>query len=334
MSKQYRRAVVIGRFQMVHLGHISLIQKALELADQVTVLVGSSFQSPKLSNPLSFDERVLLLKASFSKDQVARMSFEPIADHASDNDWIEEVQTTVSEYEEDNSQIILVGHMKPDTDHLNWFPQWGLSLVSTVHKISATELRNHYYETGEILEQYMAPACVKLLKDPRALLPKMESMRQEFEFIKNYQKKFESLPWAPIFVTVDSVVLCKGHILLVKRRNLPGKGLWALPGGFLEANESIVDSTVRELREETGLVLRKNHIKYTKVFDHPKRSQRGRTITHASLFVIEKQGALPKVKGGDDAERAKWFPLAEVFSMGEVMFEDHWRIITDLVRQC
>jgi bifunctional NMN adenylyltransferase/nudix hydrolase len=66
------------------------------------------------------------------------------------------------------------------------------------------------------------------------------------------------------------------------------------------------------------------------VFDHPGRSLRGRTITHAFLFDLDradKKPGLPRVKGADDAVEAKWIPIAELLKMSDQIFEDHLSII-------
>ena len=86
---------------------------------------------------------------------------------------------------------------------------------------------------------------------------------------------------------------------------------------------------IRELREETGIkvpapVLR-GSIQGNRVFDAIDRSARGRTITHAFKIVLP-DGELPKVKGSDDAEKARWVPIAEVDSAE--CFEDHYDIVT------
>jgi len=129
---------------------------------------------------------------------------------------------------------------------------------------------------------------------------------------------------------VDAVVIQSGHVLMIRRRSEPGKGLWALPGGFLNANtdRSVLEACIRELREETGIKVPapvlKGNVKRNKVFDAIDRSARGRTITHA--FHIElPDGELPRVKGQDDADKAKWVPISAVKS--EDCFEDHWEII-------
>ena len=128
-----------------------------------------------------------------------------------------------------------------------------------------------------------------------------------------------------------------GNWLLVKSRNEPGKVLWALPGGVIGQYERLEDAVIRELREETKLkvpvpVLQGSiKHKHTTVFDAPNRSLRGRTITHAFLLELSDQPKLPKVKGSDDAEEARWFPLDIVDGMGTVLFEDHKSIIQTMV---
>ncbi len=83
------------------------------------------------------------------------------------------------------------------------------------------------------------------------------------------------------------------------------------------------------MREETGLKLPepvlRGSLKDRQVFDHPQRSLRGRTITHAFLFSFP-VGDLPRVKGGDDADKARWVPLNDFARMRSVMFEDHFDI--------
>jgi bifunctional NMN adenylyltransferase/nudix hydrolase len=161
--------------------------------------------------------------------------------------------------------------------------------------------------------------------------PEYEQIIREREFVANYKKQYASLPYPPIFSTADSVVICSGHVLMIKRRAEPGRGLWALPGGYVNANtdKSVEDAAIRELREETMIrvpapVLRGNIVR-SKVFDAVDRSPRGRIITHA-FYIQLPDGELPKVKGSDDAEKARWVPIAEVKS--EECFEDHAEIIS------
>ena len=158
------------------------------------------------------------------------------------------------------------------------------------------------------------------------------SLRQEYEFIRRYKDAWKAAPYAPTFVTVDAVVVQSGHVLMVERKARPGKGLLALPGGFVNPDEKLVDACLRELREETRLKVPlpvlKGSIKSLQVFDDPFRSERGRTITHACYLELQPNKELPKVKGGDDAKHAMWVPLADLNPAH--IYEDHYFIIKEM----
>ena len=110
---------------------------------------------------------------------------------------------------------------------------------------------------------------------------------------------------------------------------MPGAGLWALPGGFLDQDETLLDGAIRELKEETKIKVPvpvlKGSIKSQKTFDNPRRSLRGRTITTAFFIDLGFSETMPKVKGADDAEVARWVPFKDI-NPAEV-FEDHFAII-------
>jgi bifunctional NMN adenylyltransferase/nudix hydrolase len=102
----------------------------------------------------------------------------------------------------------------------------------------------------------------------------------------------------------------------------------------------MLDAAVRELCEETKIDVPKpviyGSLKDDHIFEAPGRSLRGRIITRAFLFklpeyVVDGKVVLPKVKGSDDAEKAKWFPLSEVLEMSDKLFEDHHAIIETMI---
>ena len=82
-----------------------------------------------------------------------------------------------------------------------------------------------------------------------------EYVHDEYEFIDDYNDSWSNSPYPPVFVTADALVQQGNYVLLIKRKNCPGKDTWALPGGYINQYESILDGMVRELREETGLKL-------------------------------------------------------------------------------
>lgn len=130
-----------------------------------------------------------------------------------------------------------------------------------------------------------------------------------------------------IAITVDAVIFTRHerqtYVLLIKRKNEPFKGKWALPGGFLEEKESLLKGALRELEEETGLGLKK--IARLGVFDKPDRDPRGRTI---SVAYTQQLSGLKDIKGADDAEEAHWIPLDDI----ENLAFDHETIINEALR--
>ena len=126
------------------------------------------------------------------------------------------------------------------------------------------------------------------------------------------------------------MVICQHRILLVKRKFQPGKGLWALPGGFIEVNERVEAGLLRELREETQIDLDdetlKQHITSIQTFDHPERSQIGRVITHAGLIELT-ESTLPAITAADDALEVTWYPLDQLDGIADQLHDDHFQII-------
>ena len=109
-------------------------------------------------------------------------------------------------------------------------------------------------------------------------------------------------------VTVD-IVVCTGElseVLLIQRKHAPFEGYWALPGGFIEMEETLEAAARRELQEETGV----SDVALTEVgvFSAPFRDPRGRVITIAYVAVLE-ESAL-NIKAGSDASAAAWFSTA------------------------
>jgi 8-oxo-dGTP diphosphatase len=123
-------------------------------------------------------------------------------------------------------------------------------------------------------------------------------------------------------VAADALIIENGRIVLVKRGRGPFKGKWALPGGFLEENETVEECCVREAKEETGLEVRIKEI--LGVFSRPGRDPR-KTVGVA--FLCEATGG--GLKGGDDAEEAGWFSLEK---LPELAF-DHKEVINALKRK-
>lgn len=331
---KYDALVFIGRFQPFHLGHKAVVDAALEQAKEVIIVVGSSFAARNIRNPFTFEERFALIKSVYPESNVKVV---PVSDYPyDDNKWVAAVQAVVRsaiKFTPDPVKIGLIGHEKDGTSYyLKMFPLWDSVSVPSVGGIHATDIREQLFRTRDVesVSKYIPRKSVEsLMLSIYSPTGWFRDLRKEYEMIEAYKKAWESAPYPPTFVTTDAVVVQSGHILLVKRKAAPGIGLWALPGGFLNQEETMVDGAIRELREETRIkvpapVLR-GSIKGEKTFDAPHRSTRGRTITKAFFIDLGFDTRLPKVKGSDDAEEAKWVPFNEVRQ--EQLFEDHFAII-------
>jgi len=260
-----------------------------------------------------------------------------------------------------NITLYGVDRRHEETDYLNSFPRWN-SEVEVIEDIESryAEIMHGLYmnesndwmslvasSTSELLSQWigtehgknMAAGHKHILKyrskyDPLEGLPKDQYLwiiDESGERIRQISPAGHKLQ----FMTTDNVVIHQGNILLVRRRSHPGKGLWALPGGFLEADETAVAGAKRELQEETRMKVRDEWLTKEDRFDHPKRSQRGRVLTHAFRWDVPSWFKIPQLKPERGFERevtrVQWFALSEVINdMPHLLFEDHLDIIESM----
>ncbi|CAO3435638.1 bifunctional nicotinamide-nucleotide adenylyltransferase/Nudix hydroxylase [Azospirillum endophyticum] len=344
----YDFMVFVGRFRPFHLGHLTVMQRALSLGRYLVVLVGSSRQARSHRNPFRFEEVRSCILGAFSPDERERITVLPLIDRYNDLEWIRDVQAAVHgvvvqhHRPADGSAPVvgLIGHSKDHSSYyLRMFPQWGAVECENCQGISATPIRDAYFaDAAAALETWKdaLPANVAAFMAEFALTREYRRLAEENAYIAKYKAGWADAPYPPTFLTADAVVILSGHVLLVERRGLPGRGLLALPGGFVGQHERIKDAMIRELREETRLKVPagflEGGIRASQIFDHPYRSSRGRTVTQAFLIQLKAtEDGFPKVRGGDDAKSARWMPIAEINP--EQMFEDHFHIIQTLIAQ-
>ena len=335
--KKYDTLVLIGRFQPFHAAHLLLAHRATANCQQLIFICGSANQPRTYKNPFNFDERRMMIKAAAGSLAIT-LQVEPNPDTIyNDQAWAVRVQALVAKHTKPGDKVGIIGHKKdPSSFYLGMFPQWGFEEVELLEPLDASDIRNLYFKRDvnmNFIRNVVPQSTFDFLSQFKET-HEYEQIIREREFITEHNKQYAGLKYPPIFSTADSVVICSGHVLMIKRRAEPGKGLWALPGGYVNANtdKTVEDAAIRELREETMIkvpapVLRGSIVR-SKVFDAIDRSPRGRIITHA-FYIQLPDGELPKVKGSDDAEKARWVPIAEVRS--EECFEDHYEIIQHLL---
>ena len=107
------------------------------------------------------------------------------------------------------------------------------------------------------------------------------------------------------FLPVDSIIIYRGQIVLIRRKNYPFQGLFAIPGGYVEIGETTENAAMREAKEETGLDTR--IIKLLGVYSEPKRDPRGHVVS--ICYLSRGTGTLI---AGSDAKGVSLFSLDEL----------------------
>jgi bifunctional NMN adenylyltransferase/nudix hydrolase len=338
--QHYKLAVIIGRYQISHAGHELLKRKALEVADQVVIVIGSSFQARSPKNPFYWHERSEMILSTLSDAEKLRTFCCPIRDYYNDDKWNAEVKRIVDEYS--TQDVVLVGHKKAgdkNTYYLDNFKGWAYMGIESNYKVDASELRTLYFE-AEAVDSSLAAVndlllpSVKQFLQAWSLKPEYNELVKEHQKIKQEKSLWQGSPYDVIFSTADAIVKVQGHVLLGRRRFYPGRGLWAIPGGFIEQHESVLQAALRELKEETQISLTNeallNYFKAVKVFDHPNRSCRGRFITHAHFFDLTIE-YFPDIQAADDLQEVVWVAIDKLKYMEEYLFEDHFHILKQFV---
>jgi len=133
---------------------------------------------------------------------------------------------------------------------------------------------------------------------------------------------------------VDLVVLvdtgANFKVLSIKRGKEPFKGMWANPGGNIDEGEKPLDAAVRELEEETNLVIDPGHFYYVGAFDKPYRDPRSKNcVSHAFAIILDE---MPDVKAGDDATECTWNVVSYDGDVTVDMAFDHAEIIKKSVQ--
>lgn len=350
MTKPYHFLCFIGRFQPLHNAHAHIIQEALKLADKVIILVGSADAARSTYNPFTFEERKRMIQYSFH-DDINRLIIRGVPDHLYNDDaWVKDVQEIVTQeilYHGNNGGIVLsglndfkvglIGHGKDNSSfYLKLFPQWTSVNVPELYEgLSSTSIRKNLFFWNHVPDALECNEIVKAYLRDFAKTDAYKWLREEATIDRHYNPT--DYPQR-IVCCVDNVVVQSGHVLLVQRKNHPGKGLWALPGGHVENDEKFKDAAIRELREETHIsdakgeippAMLASFITDTRLFDNPHRSTRARVISQAYLYRLPNRTKLFDVTGMDDAEKAQWVPLSSI--KREEMFEDHYSIIETML---
>lgn len=342
-EKQYDLVFYIGRFEPFHNAHLQTVRQALRHSERVTIVIGSANAPRTPKNPFTAEERAALIYKSLVAESLPTSLIDIIYSDDFLYDlprWIRETgkmfDEQIAKHKTCARRVAVTGYDKDKSSYyLNYFPQFGFLPMDRYPKlgntIDATKIRHQLFNEDYHFIKGVVPAPVYDFIDDE-FIHSDEFARLKAEY---YDIQHPFVPKKRNDVATDAVVIQSGHILLIERGGVAGKGLFALPGGFLETDETLLECVIRELREETMLKVPekvlKGSIKASRMFDEPKRSLRGRILTMAYLFHLDDSEKLPKVRGADDAKKAFWVPLAEFDKMCPKMFDDHWHLAQSML---
>ena len=375
MNKQVNLGVFIGRFHPFHVGHEHVVRRALEVCDNLMIVVGSANMPRGLSNMFTEDERKEMIEACLSDSERSRVHIVSLEDSINGNsEWVSNVEafasSMVSRLYSDKSdvKVSLIGHEKDASSYyLKLFPRWERIEVEAFDMegcvLSATQIREKLVGSISFWNQHLENASSKLKANeftanapeimrgiamswldsrPQELSDavigylrhyvqsdKFDIPCKEAAYVAHFRYPWRHSPYQPIFVTADPVVFHKGQVLMIKRADHPGRGQWALPGGFVEADEYIYEGSLRELSEETKLGLSEEELHEMRFHHHcyedPKRSIRGRVITHTFGFQIPDSFERPSSEINDESLALAWVKVEDL--KRNECFEDHYKIV-------
>jgi 8-oxo-dGTP diphosphatase len=176
------------------------------------------------------------------------------------------------------------------------------------------------------------------MTSPRPVNPqaKKHTDAEEKAFLKSYSAKSFNKPSVAVDLCIFTIIDGQLRVLLVKRKEFPFKGRWALPGGFLRVGdtaenqgEDLDAAAMRELTEETGLESNRVHIEQFYTFGKSGRDPRLRVVS-VGYFALVRPDLAPFVKAGGDADHATWISVEEI-EKHELAF-DHQAIVEKAVK--
>jgi bifunctional NMN adenylyltransferase/nudix hydrolase len=334
-SGPHALAVVLGHFRVPGHRPVALLRHALGLAPQVLLAIASSRLPRSVRNPFTFEERAALLRSTLSAEDNERVAVHALREWYEPRRAEDDLRHAAGSFAGE-PVLLLRDEAEEDADRLPVPAGWQRAYYdfdSCSRNVDAAS--GHFWlekppDGAWAALQAQAPEAMHAFLRDWVHGEHFARLHEEAQLIAREKKAWSVAPYPVVLVTVDAVVQAAGHVLLVRRGRPPGKGLWALPGGFVERDETTYAAAVRELREETGLPLDDGEVarafRGARVFDDPRRSQRGRVITHAHHFALDVP-ALPAVAGGDDAEAAQWMPIERLAALEEEFMDDHLHVL-------
>jgi len=229
------KGYLIGRFSPLHSGHMHLITESAKQCDELTIFIGSANSARTIKNPWTYFERRDKILQFLNLRDIKNVNIFPQNDYKyNESQWLNDINSYIEHKSKDDNAIIF-GSWKDGNDYLTWFPDWKFKSIEAEYNINATHVRMRMFD----------------LKDPD--MP--ATVQDDWAFYQKEKVTFGNYPFPETlnFNCSDAILECQGHVLLIQRKFAPGRGAWALPGGFRNQRETFLDCAIRELIEETNV---------------------------------------------------------------------------------
>ena len=322
--KQYKYAIVSGSFNPFHIVHKELIHSAFELAEKVIICIEDHKIAASPSSPFSTEERIKMISSAFSKDILIDIKFIPLINHPySDHKFMNQVTELLAQY--NNNYTCLLGHKSSAAKYLRVLHQINLIEYKSSDSVSSNKIKELYF-TYDKYNRYLDERTFIYMEEFKHS-SKFKWLKDSWDEVRSHYEAWRGAPSNPVFMVANAVVVDERNcILLTKRQSKYGKGLYTLPGGYVNGGEKSFDVVNRSVRNLTGISFIEQDISTEKTFDDPKRSLKGRVFAHT--FCI-KDGFTGKTT--ELSNNAFWMPLNELTKQRDQFFEDNFEIIDSMI---
>ncbi len=338
--------VYIGRFQPLHIGHLTVIEHMMSHYHHIIVMVGSVNQAASIKNPFDFELRKSWIETCYKlmaakKQLVPKLTILPLNDYRyREQKWENELEKKVQNAITHSDTVTLVGHEKDQSSYyLKSFPQWASEGIAQSISISATTIRNawfsaHLKNIGTV-KKYLPQNVINDLSNS---CPAHRNLLDDYLYYQNEQQLVIDCAFSDYlkFLSCRIVIVTQGHILLIKRLKTPGKDCWALPGGNVKTDQSYMEAALVNLLEIQEIILMdglnlKNAIKSQQLFDLTSRNI---GVNRACMAYYCELGntndkSLPKLNKTSHLKDAIWMPIDKIKTMQ--LYNDHADIIDQFV---
>jgi len=334
--------IVIGRFQPFHIGHKHLVNAALAASDRVILVVGITGTRPDTRNPLSYESVRRLIKASFTQVENDKLVIVGLEDEPyNDELWCNNLLGIAHRFVGGDETLTLFGHKKDASSYYqDLFPGMQNVDPGMGPAIDATTIRERLFRSSYFEGDWLPYPKMKLFAELEGDMARFEAEAAAVAKHKVDWMSQGTVQYGVQHVACDVLLYTDKSVLLIERGGAIGKGSLALPGGFVNAGERIIDACFRELHEETGIDMRKHKpalwsayrcrggIGHPIAFDYPWRSLTGRIFTHVlPLYTSDEI----EPTAGDDASKAMWVPRNDIGWLKPKFYGDHYHMVKTLL---